>query len=229
MPKHIPHFYLSGDLPDQPAAYIEGFRLEPLKDLKPEKDLLVLVLRDDPQRTGRITIERELTYKTYTGIWKAHNTVILKGVYGLSYRISLTIQTLDLRGAIETSSNIRLRGEIRIWKRGKPRSQLMLSHWTDVFDQALLNPDVDWLVCTTPTEAVVIEYTWASVLICLSTRLSSYRINRARSHASSVMFLSRRMSWRHSRQCHLVSAHLIMYWRTMAVICKQAQGQKICP
>ena len=79
-PRDVPYFYLSRDLPDRPLAYTEAFRLEPLKDLRPEKDLLVLVLLDHP-RTGRIFFECGKFCKTYTNIWKLHNIVILKGVY----------------------------------------------------------------------------------------------------------------------------------------------------
>jgi len=145
--------------------------------------------------------------------------------------INLTLQTLDLRGAIETSSSIRLQGEIRIWtkRKSESHSQLRLTRWTDVFDQALRYPDVDWLVRTktTDSEAVAIGSSWAStILVCLSLRLSSYHITR--NYASSFMFPSRRVTRTPHRQrpeYHL-SAHLVMCWQTMSFLRKQGQGQK---
>lgn len=89
-PKHVPHFYPSRDLSDRPPAYTEEFKLESLKYLRPENDLLVLVLLDHP-RTGRIFFECGELCKTYTNIWKPHNVVILKGVYGLSLSIVPTL------------------------------------------------------------------------------------------------------------------------------------------
>lgn len=89
-PRDAPYFYLSRDLPDRPLAYTETFRLEPLKDLRPENDLLVLVLLDHP-RTGRIFFECGKFCKTYTNIWKPHDIVILKGVYGHAISIVPTL------------------------------------------------------------------------------------------------------------------------------------------
>ncbi|KAF8266121.1 hypothetical protein EI94DRAFT_230116 [Lactarius quietus] len=77
--KQNPHFYLSKDLSDRPLAYDEDFVLQPLKDLKPEKDLVVLILSD---RTGQIYFDYEKFSKTYGNIWKPHNTIILKGNIG---------------------------------------------------------------------------------------------------------------------------------------------------
>lgn len=75
--KQNPHFYLSKDLSDRPLSYDDDFVLKPLKDLKPEKDLVVLILSD---RTGQIYFDYEKFSKTYGNIWKPHNTIILKGI-----------------------------------------------------------------------------------------------------------------------------------------------------
>ena len=75
--KQNPHFYLSRDLSERPLAYDDNFVLKPLKDLKPEKDLVVLILSD---RTGQIYFDYEKFSKTYGNIWKPHNTIILKGI-----------------------------------------------------------------------------------------------------------------------------------------------------
>ncbi|KAI9457013.1 hypothetical protein BJY52DRAFT_1212747 [Lactarius psammicola] len=57
-----------------------------------------------------------------------------------------------------------IQGEVRIWKRGTTDSPLELTEWTDVLDQALHYPDVDWLIRTetSPNEAIAIEVTWKS-------------------------------------------------------------------
>ena len=75
--KQNPHFYLSRDLSDRPLAYDDDFILKPLKDLKPEKDLVVLILSD---RTGQIYFDYDKFSKTYGNIWKPHNAIILKGI-----------------------------------------------------------------------------------------------------------------------------------------------------
>ena len=74
--KQNPHFYSSRDLPDQASAYDDQFKLEPLKDLKPEMNSVVIVLLD---RAGQIFVDYEKFSKTYGNIWRPHNTVILKG------------------------------------------------------------------------------------------------------------------------------------------------------
>ena len=92
--KQNPHFYLSKDLPDRPLVYNDHFVLKPLKDLKPEKDLKVLILLD---RTGRIYFDCEKFSKTYVNIWRPHNTIILKGIIiylALSPRRLPGIQTI---------------------------------------------------------------------------------------------------------------------------------------
>ncbi|KAH9036028.1 hypothetical protein EDB83DRAFT_1769544 [Lactarius deliciosus] len=148
-PRDAPHFYLSKDLPDRPLAYTKEFRLEPLKDLRPENDQKVLVLLDRP-RTGRIFFECGKFYKTYTNIWKPHNTVILK----------------DLQGTIEAATRIgpMIQGEVRIWKRGTTQFPLQLTEWTEVLDLALDRDylHVDWLIRTetSPSEAIAIGFTW---------------------------------------------------------------------
>ncbi|KAH9055586.1 hypothetical protein EDB87DRAFT_1639845, partial [Lactarius vividus] len=148
-PRDVPHFYLSKDLPDRPLAYTEEFRLEPLKDLRPENEQVVLVLHDHP-RTGRIFFECGKFYKTYTNIWKPHNVVILK----------------DLQGTIEAAGCIgpMIQGEVRIWKRGTTQFPLQLTKWTEVLDLALHRDylHVDWLIRTetSPSEAIAIEFTW---------------------------------------------------------------------
>jgi hypothetical protein len=77
--KQNPHFYLSRDLSDRPLqlTYDDDFVLKPLKDLKPEKDLVVLILSD---RAGQIYFNYEKFSKTYGNIWRPHNTIILKGI-----------------------------------------------------------------------------------------------------------------------------------------------------
>ncbi|KAH8984245.1 hypothetical protein EDB92DRAFT_1498172 [Lactarius akahatsu] len=149
-PRDVPHFYLSKDLPDRPLAYTEKFWLEPLKDhLRPENEQVVLVLHDHP-RTGRIFFECGKFYKTYTNIWKPHNTVILK----------------DLQGTIEAANRIgpMIQGEVRIWKRGTTQFPPQLTDWTEVLDLALHRDylHVDWLIRTetSPSEAIAIEFTW---------------------------------------------------------------------
>ncbi|KAI9434434.1 hypothetical protein H4582DRAFT_1977502 [Lactarius indigo] len=148
-PRDIPHFYLSKDLPDRPLTYTEEFKLEPLKDLRPENDQVVLVLLDHP-RTGRIFFECGKFCKTYTNIWKPHDTVILK----------------DLQGTIEAASRIgpMIQGGVRIWKRGTTHFPLMLNEWTEVLDLALHHDylHVDWLIRTetSPSEAIAIEFAW---------------------------------------------------------------------
>jgi len=67
---------LSSDLSDRPFAYDDDFVLKPLKDLKPEKGLTVLILSD---RTGQIYFDYEKFSKTYGNIWKPHDAIILKG------------------------------------------------------------------------------------------------------------------------------------------------------
>ena len=75
--KQNPHFYLKRDLSDRPSAYDDHFVLKPIKDLKPEKDLVVLILSD---RTGQIYFDYNKFSKTYGNIWKPHNAIILKGI-----------------------------------------------------------------------------------------------------------------------------------------------------
>ena len=75
--KQNPHFYLSRDLSDRPLSYNGDFAVKPLKDLKPEKDLVVLILSD---RTGQIYFDYDKFSKTYGNIWKPHNAIILKGI-----------------------------------------------------------------------------------------------------------------------------------------------------
>ncbi|KAH9029889.1 hypothetical protein EDB84DRAFT_221640 [Lactarius hengduanensis] len=77
--KQNPHFYLSRDLSDRPDNYDDKFVLKPLKDLKPEKDLVVLILSD---RNGQIYFDYEKFSKTYGNIWKPHDAIILKGNIG---------------------------------------------------------------------------------------------------------------------------------------------------
>lgn len=74
--KQNPQFYLSRDLSDQVSAYDDQFKLEPLKDLRPEKDSVVLVLLD---RAGQIFVDYQKFSKTYGNIWRPYNTIILKG------------------------------------------------------------------------------------------------------------------------------------------------------
>ena len=75
--KQNPHFYLSKDLSDRPLAYNDDFVLKPLKDLKPEKDLKVMILLD---RTGQIYFDYDKFSKTYGNIWRPHDAIILKGI-----------------------------------------------------------------------------------------------------------------------------------------------------
>jgi len=74
--KQNPQFYLSRDLSDQVSVYDDQFKLEPLKDLRPEKDSVVLVLLD---RAGQIFVDYQKFSKTYGNIWRPYNTIILKG------------------------------------------------------------------------------------------------------------------------------------------------------
>ena len=74
--KQNPHFYFSKDLSDQASAYDDQFKLEPLKDLRPMKDLVVMVLLD---RAGQIFVDYQQFSKTYGNIWRPDNTIILKG------------------------------------------------------------------------------------------------------------------------------------------------------
>ncbi len=74
--KQNPHFYFSKDLSDQASGYDDQFKLEPLKDLRPEKDLVVMVLLD---RAGQIFVDYQQFSKTYGNIWRPDNTIILKG------------------------------------------------------------------------------------------------------------------------------------------------------
>jgi hypothetical protein len=74
--KQNPHFYFNKDLSDQPSAYDDEFKLESLKNLKPEKDSVVLVLLD---RAGQIFVDYDKFSKTYGNIWRPHGAIILKG------------------------------------------------------------------------------------------------------------------------------------------------------
>lgn len=67
-------------------AYDDQFKLEPLKDLKPEKDSVVLVLLD---RAGQIFVDYQKFSKTFGNIWRPDNAIILKGkaTFFLSDRI----------------------------------------------------------------------------------------------------------------------------------------------
>ena len=92
--KQNPHFYLSGRLPDCPLAYNDYFILKPVKELKPEKDLKLLILSN---RTGWIYFDCEKFSRTYVNIWRPHNTIILKGIIiylALSHRRLPGIQTI---------------------------------------------------------------------------------------------------------------------------------------
>ncbi|KAH9975205.1 hypothetical protein BJV74DRAFT_181010 [Russula compacta] len=142
--KQNPHFYFSRDLSDQALAYDDQFKLEPLKDLKPEKDSVVLVLLD---RAGQIFVDYQKFSKTFGNIWKPDNAIILK----------------DLQGTLEAANRISpgISGEVCIWQRGGGRPEEDVSKWTEVLDQALDLPDVDWLIRseTSPEEAFDIEVT----------------------------------------------------------------------
>lgn len=143
--KQNPHFYFSKDLSDQASAYDELFKLEPLKDLRPTKDLVVMVLLD---RAGQIFVDYQQFSKTYGNIWRPDNTIILK----------------DLQGTLEATTLIspKLDGEVCIWQRGGGRHvEEDLSKWTEVLERALDMPDVDWLIRseTSPDEAFDIEVT----------------------------------------------------------------------
>lgn len=72
-----------------------------------------------------------------------------------------------------------IQGEVRIWKRGTTDSPLELTEWTDVLDQALHYPDVDWLIRTetSPSEAIAIEVTWVSIMIFFSICMVNYSSN----------------------------------------------------
>jgi hypothetical protein len=74
--KQNPHFYFSRDLSDQASSYDDQFKLEPLKELKPEKNSVVMVILD---RSGQIFVDYQKFSKTYGNIWRPHNTIILKG------------------------------------------------------------------------------------------------------------------------------------------------------
>ncbi len=76
--KQNPHFYFSKDLSDQASVYDDQFKLEPLKDLRPEKDLVVMVLLD---RAGQIFVDYQQFSKTFGNIWRPDNTIILKGMH----------------------------------------------------------------------------------------------------------------------------------------------------
>ncbi|KAH9019986.1 hypothetical protein EDB85DRAFT_543260 [Lactarius pseudohatsudake] len=142
--KQNPHFYLSRDLSDRPDNYDDKFVLKPLKDLKPEKDLVVLILSD---RNGQIYFDYEKFSKTYGNIWKPHDAIILK----------------DLQGTLEAANRIspKINGEVCIWQRGGDRPDEDLTEWTEVLSQALSAPDADWLIRsgTSPDEAFDIEVT----------------------------------------------------------------------
>ncbi|KAH9990185.1 hypothetical protein BJV77DRAFT_1151150 [Russula vinacea] len=143
--KQNPHFYFSKDLSDQASAYDDQFKLEPLKDLRPEKDSVVMVLLD---RAGQIFVDYQQFSKTYGNIWRPDNTIILK----------------DLQGTLEAANliNPKINGEVCIWQRGggRPVEEDLLK-WTQVLDRALDLPDVDWLIRseTAPDEALDIELT----------------------------------------------------------------------
>ncbi|KAH9059811.1 hypothetical protein EDB87DRAFT_728493 [Lactarius vividus] len=142
--KQNPHFYLSSDLSDRPDIYDDKFVLKPLKDLKPEKDLVVLILSD---RNGQIYFDYEKFSKTYGNIWKPHDAIILK----------------DLQGTLEAANRIspKINGEVCIWQRGGDRPDEDITEWTEVLSQALSAPDADWLIRsgTSPDEAFDIEVT----------------------------------------------------------------------
>ncbi|KAH9174001.1 hypothetical protein EDB89DRAFT_1956215 [Lactarius sanguifluus] len=142
--KQNPHFYLSRDLSDRPDNYDDEFVLKPLKDLKPEKDLVVLILSD---RNGQIYFDYEKFSKTYGNIWKPHDAIILK----------------DLQGTLEAANRIspKINGEVCIWQRGGDRPDEDLTEWTEVLSQALSAPDADWLIRsgTSSDEAFDIEVT----------------------------------------------------------------------
>lgn len=74
--KQNPHFYFSKDLSDQASVYDDQFKLEPLKDLKPEKGSVIMVLLD---RAGQIFVDYQHFSKTYGNIWRPDDTIILKG------------------------------------------------------------------------------------------------------------------------------------------------------
>ncbi|KAH9020239.1 hypothetical protein EDB84DRAFT_578544 [Lactarius hengduanensis] len=61
--KQNPHLYLSRDLSDRPGNYDDKFVLGPLKDLRPEKDLVVLILSD---RNGQI-------YDPFSSLYHHHH------------------------------------------------------------------------------------------------------------------------------------------------------------
>ena len=55
-----------------------------------------------------------------------------------------------------------IQGEVHIWKKGATHPPVELTDWTDVLDQALRYPHVDWLIRTetSPSETIRIRYTW---------------------------------------------------------------------
>ena len=59
-----------------------------------------------------------------------------------------------------------IQGEVRIWKKGTTHSPIKLTDWTDVLDQALHYPHVDWLIRTetSPSETIRIKYTWVNII-----------------------------------------------------------------
>ncbi|KAI9430055.1 hypothetical protein H4582DRAFT_2020341 [Lactarius indigo] len=150
--KQNPHFYLSRDLSDRSHTYNDEFVLKPLRELKPEKDLVVLVLSD---RNGRIYFDYKKFSRTYGNIWKPHNTIILK----------------DLQGTLEAANRIipKINGEVCVWKRGSDLDPPYLMDWKEVFNLALGEPDVDWLIRseTSRDEAFDLEVTggWKRCLL----------------------------------------------------------------
>ena len=158
--KQNPHFYLSKDLSDRPLAYNNHFVLKPLKDLKTEKDLKVMILSD---RTGQIYFDYKKFSKTYGNIWRPHNAIILKGIV-IYLTLSPTLTWyLDPQGTLEAANRIssKINGEVSIWQRGGDRHDKDLTEWTKVLDEALHAPDTDWLIRpkTSLAEAFEIEVT----------------------------------------------------------------------
>jgi hypothetical protein len=167
--KRNPHFYFSKDLSDCAPAYDDEFRLEPLKDLRPQKDLVVLVLLD---RAGQIFFDYQKFSKTFGNIWRPSDTIILKGNYTFHSPFTLVfIWRLDLQGTLEAASRIspKISGEVCIWQRGGDRPEGDLTKWTEVLERALDLPDVDWLIRseTSLDEAFDIEVTGGWVKLFL--------------------------------------------------------------